>query len=142
MIVNRCDRVIFSFHRSDFLFVPLLLVFSITLGLLFPPAEVSYKPTESSIILWIIFSLLSASIEELYFRYWLINSLVENGWKKAFALAFSVFLFSYFHIWQGYSAVIFSLIVAILYSLFFLTKQRIIPLLLAHCIHNCLAILL
>ncbi len=129
---------------QDIIAIPVFTLLTLSLGVLFPGIE-SDDPSEfisNSFVLMMFLSILSAVIEELYFRSWLIVALIESGLNKIFTVGFSVLLFASLHLWQGWLSVLFACIAGALYSSYFYHRRCITTVIMAHVIHNTFSLIL
>ncbi len=129
---------------QDVIAIPVFTLLTLSLGALFPGLE-SSDPSDfisNSFVLMILLSILSAVIEELYFRSWLIATLIESGLNKVYSGVFSVLLFASFHLWQGWWSVLFACIAGALYSFYFYHRRCIATVIMSHVMHNTLSLIL
>jgi len=87
-------------------------------------------------------SLVLASItEEIFFRSWILSTLIASGVPHVFTVFISITAFASIHLWQGLHGVVVAAIVGWLYALFFVYRPSLIILIVAHAIHNIVALL-
>ncbi len=128
--------------------IPFILLFpavTTLLGFILPAAYGSYSVGIigiKGILLICIFALVTALSEELYFRSWLISGMKSAGWPRWIIFSLPVLFFSSLHIWQGMNGLLFAAISGSMYTLFFIRRERLFPLVLSHTIHNALALII
>jgi len=99
----------------------------------------------SSVSSWIIiciFCLLSAYLEESFFRYYLFIKKDKLGLSTPLVIVLSVFLFSIGHIYDGFWGVLNSAVAGFILFLIFLKFKSIHGIAIAHCFYNIIAIIL
>ena len=146
VILHLRDRVKLElFSRTDFLHILFLVTAGAAAALIFPGTEGSYTVNITglrSYALAFVFALVSASTEELFFRSWLISGLRKAGYPLWLVFGFPLSFFALLHLWQGWSGFLFALTTGALYSVFYMRRPRISVLIIAHTIHNTLALIL
>lgn len=122
---------------ADWALVPVLTALTLGAGALIGPGSAGVRPAGLSIS-FILFALISAAVEEMYFRSWLISEYGGN-WAAA---GVSSLGFALLHHRQGWFGVIFAAAAGMLYSVFFLYRRNTPVLILSHWLHNVLALIL
>ena len=131
-----------KFEWIDVLSIGILCSLTISIGYLFFMGNNWNITSNPSICLILSLSMITALSEELYFRSFLLSSLLETGWKNWTALLISTIIFASLHYWQGTGAMLFAILSGGLYACYFLNRCRIITVILAHFIHNSVALIL
>jgi len=130
---------------SEILMIPVLLAVTAVLSLIFPASEDSYSVELQgirSVIPVLLFSFITASSEELFFRSWLISGFRETSLHPWIVFSLPVLFFSSLHIWQGWGGFFFSFFSAGVYTLYFMRRPALFTLIISHTVHNSLALLL
>ena len=122
---------------ADWALIPVLTALTLGAGALIGPGSAGVRQAELSIS-FILFALISAAVEEMYFRSWLIS---EYGGSWA-AAGVSSLGFALLHHRQGWFGIIFAAAAGMLYSVFFLYRRNTPVLILSHWLHNVLALIL
>jgi len=141
---NRKDRGWKPLSAEDIPFIILFLAVTTTLSFIFPAADSSYNVSTQGvkgILLICFFALVTALSEELFFRSWLINGLKNAGWPGWLIFSIPVLFFASLHIWQGWKGLLFAAISGSMYTLYFMRRRRLFPLVFSHAIHNALALI-
>ena len=130
---------------ADWALVPVLTALTLGAGALIGTGSAGVRPAGLSIA-FILFALISAAVEEMYFRSWLISEYGGEGgpgsggsWAAA---GVSSLGFALLHHRQGWFGVIFAAAAGMLYSVFFLYRRNTPVLILSHWLHNVLALIL
>jgi len=90
----------------------------------------------------LILCLLLASItEEIFFRSWMLSTLMASGLSRVLTVAISVAAFALIHLWQGLHGVVVAALVGLIYALFFLYRRNLFVLIGGHAIYNIIAAL-
>ncbi len=121
----------------DLATIPILTLLTLTLGWFFSwlsKGDFSYSAEKTGILT--ILAILLAVIEEFYFRAWLIKKLVEIGLPGRLSMGFSVLLFGFMHLWQGWQMVIYACIIGMIYTLIIIKRKCLFTLICAHSLHN------
>jgi len=129
----------------DFLMIPALLAVTTVLSLIFPASGSSYSVDIhgfKGVVLILLFSFVTAASEELFFRSWLISGLKESSLPLWLVFSLPVLFFASLHIWQGRGGFFFALFSGSLYTLYFIRRPVLFTLIIAHAVHNSLALLL
>lgn len=125
----------------DWVWVPLLVIFTLVLGMVF---SMDNSPFGYSVDSWpflILFVLIIAVVEEGFFRSWLLTEMPGHGVPTHWALVASCLSFSLAHAWQGLTGIIFAALIGVLYGAVFLRKRNIIILIVSHAVYDLLAML-
>jgi len=128
---------------SEILMIPVLLAATTVFSLIFPASAGSYSVELQGFkgsLLILIFSLITAASEELFFRSWLISGLKETSLPLWSVFILPVLLFASLHVWQGRGGFFFSLFSGSLYTFYFMRRRSLLPIVLSHAIHNSLAL--
>lgn len=87
-------------------------------------------------------SLILASIsEEIFFRSWMLSTLMASGVPRVLTVLISAIAFASIHLWQGFHGTMVATLVGLVYALFFLYRRNLTVLIVAHAIHNIIALL-
>ncbi|CAD7842215.1 hypothetical protein S1OALGB6SA_1874 [Olavius algarvensis spirochete endosymbiont] len=86
--------------------------------------------------LFILCLLLASITEEVFFRSWMLSTLMASGVPRVLVVAISVIAFGLIHLWQGFHGVVVAAFVGLVYALFFLYRRSLFILIGAHAIHN------
>jgi membrane protease YdiL (CAAX protease family) len=128
-------------HLIDWILIPLLVILTLVLGMVF---SMKRSPVVYSIEAWPLLALLAliiAVVEEGYFRSWLLTEMPRLGVPSHWALVVSILLFSLAHAWQGLTGVVFAALIGVLYGAVFLWRKNIIILIVSHAVYDLLAML-
>jgi len=128
-------------HLIDWILIPLLVLLTLVLGMVF---SMKSPPAVYSIEAWPLLTLLAliiAVVEEGYFRSWLLTEMPRIGVPSHWALVASCLLFSLAHAWQGLTGVVFAGLIGVLYGAVFLWRKNIIILIVSHAVYDLLAML-
>ena len=130
---------------ADLAAVPLLVALTLSSGALIGARTAVIRPAEPSTG-FILLSLVSAAIEEVYFRSWLLSEyggeygpMSRGNWRAA---AVSSLGFALLHHHQGWYAVIYAAAAGALYSIFFFHRRSTPALILSHWLHNSMAVII
>ena len=126
---------------ADLAAAALLAALTLVSGALIGPRTAAViRPAELSAG-FILLSLLSAGIEELYFRSWLLSEYGGRGgsWRAAAASSLG---FALLHHNQGWYAVIYAAAAGALYAIFFFYRRSTPVLIVGHWLHNILAVVI
>lgn len=130
---------------ADIAFIPVLLALTLGAGALIGQRTAGVHTAEPSIS-FVLFALMSAAVEEMYFRSWLISEYGGAGrpgsGRNWAAAVLSSLGFALLHHRQGWFGVIYAAAAGMLYAIFFLYRRNIPALILSHWLHNILAVIL
>ncbi len=121
----------------DLAAIPILTLLTLALGWFFSwlsKVDLSYSTEKTGLLT--ILAILLAVIEELYFRSWLMRKLIEIGLPGSLSGGFSVLLFGFMHLWQGWQMVIYACIIGLIYTLIIIKRKCLLTLICAHSLHN------
>lgn len=80
----------------------------------------------------ILAALQNAILEEVIVVGYLVTRLRELGWRVGYIVAASAVLRGSYHLYQGFGAFVGNAVMGVVFSLFFLRKGRVMPLIVAH----------
>jgi membrane protease YdiL (CAAX protease family) len=111
----------------------LLLVYAAaTLGLNAQIVPAALKPVWWAVPVLIIAAMQNAILEEVIVVGYLMTRLRELGWRIGYIVAASAVLRGSYHLYQGFGAFVGNAVMGVVFSLFFLRKGRVMPLVVAH----------
>lgn len=111
----------------------LLLVYAAAqLGLNARIVPAALQPVWWAIPVLIIAAVQNAILEEVIVVGYLMTRLRSFGWRIAYVVAASAILRGSYHLYQGFGAFVGNAIMGVVFSLFFLRKGRVMPLIVAH----------
>jgi membrane protease YdiL (CAAX protease family) len=111
----------------------LLLVFAAAkLGLNAQIVPAALQPVWWAIPVLIIAAMQNAILEEVIVVGYLMTRLSSFGWRVGYIVAASAVLRGSYHLYQGFGAFVGNAIMGVVFSLFFLKKGRVMPLIVAH----------
>lgn len=87
-------------------------------------------------VLFITCLLLASITEEIFFRAWMLSTLIASGVSRVLTVAISVITFALIHLRQGLHGVAVAAVVGLVYALFFLYRRSLFVLIGAHTIYN------
>jgi membrane protease YdiL (CAAX protease family) len=131
--------------RGEILMIPALFGATTAFSLGFPASDGSFSVELRGFtggLLILLFSLITAFSEELFFRSWLISGMKKLSLPRWSVFSLPVLFFASLHIWQGRGGFFFSLFSGSLYALYFMRRQSLIPIVFSHAVHNSLALLI
>jgi len=129
---------------SDLPRLLLLVASTLLLSSLFPlpSSNAEFDLSDSVNAALFTLSLILASInEEVFFRSWMLSTLMASGVPRVLTLLISAAAFASIHLWQGFHGAAVATLVGLVYALFFLYRRSLIVLIGAHAIHNIIALL-
>jgi membrane protease YdiL (CAAX protease family) len=111
----------------------LLLVYAAAaLGLNAQIVPAALQPVWWAIPVLIISAMQNAILEEVIVVGYLMTRLRELGWRVGYIVAASAVLRGSYHLYQGFGAFVGNAVMGVVFSLFFLRKGRVMPLIVAH----------
>jgi uncharacterized protein len=111
----------------------LLLVYAAaTLGLNARIVPAALNPVWWAIPILIIAAVQNAILEEVIVVGYLVTRLQELRWRLVYVVAASAVLRGSYHLYQGFGAFVGNAVMGVVFSLFFLRKGRVMPLIVAH----------
>jgi membrane protease YdiL (CAAX protease family) len=111
----------------------LLLVYAAAqLGLNAQIVPAALQPVWWAVPVLIIAAMQNAILEEVIVVGYLMTRLRELGWRVGYIVAASAVLRGSYHLYQGFGAFVGNAVMGVMFSLFFLRKGRVMPLIVAH----------
>ena len=111
----------------------LLLVYAAAqLGLNAEIVPAALKPVWWAVPVLILAALQNAILEEVIVVGYLMTRLRSFGWHLGWIVATSAVLRGSYHLYQGFGAFVGNAVMGVVFSLFFLRKGRVMPLIVAH----------
>jgi uncharacterized protein len=111
----------------------LLLVYvAAQLGLNAQIVPAALNPVWWAVPVLILSAAQNAILEEVIVVGYLVTRLRELGWRLGYVVAASAVLRGSYHLYQGFGAFVGNAVMGVVFSLFFLKKGRVMPLIVAH----------